>query len=135
MKRVQQILSKKNAFELDISARNTKTGQISEIEKVGRISDTEDYALTIMNSNKALQEFFGSRADNMEEKLQMYQKIAVEGYANLNDLSSDLESNTTLSTINVFMLGAGINSNLVNEGLELPRTLKDKKQKVKKQRT
>ena len=39
VRRLQQILSKKNTYSLDIDNRNTKTGQVSGDAKIARISD------------------------------------------------------------------------------------------------
>jgi len=126
IKRLQQLLIKKSGYNLDINVRSAKTGQIAESDKVGRISDSENYTLSIMGANHFLKEALGPRADSMEEKMQMYKSITNEGYVNLSDLSSNIESHTTLNTINVYMLGAGVLSDLVTDSLALPRTMKEK---------
>ena len=132
VKKVQQMLVKKNSFNLDIDKRSAKYGTVSEFDKVGRISDTENYSLNIVGAHKFLEESLGPRSDNHEKKMQMYGKIHNEGYCNLADLNSDIESSTTINTINTYLLGAGISSNLVSGELVLPRTMKNKHLKNKK---
>ena len=87
--------------------------------------------MSILGSEQALREFFGPRASDFEKKSQMMQKISVDGFVKLGGLSSDSESNQILNTINCYFLGCGISTNLVTQGMELPRTLKKKKKKVK----
>ena len=90
-----------------------KTGQVSGADKIARVSDSELYGMTIWKADKAIEEFFGPRADNMKKKQDMYSKISKYGYVYLNELEGDSSSSQTLNTINVYLLGAGIESDLV----------------------
>ena len=45
IKRVQQILSKKNHYATDIDDRSLKTGDVKSESKVAAISEPETYAL------------------------------------------------------------------------------------------
>jgi len=127
LKRVQQILFKKNSYALDTSQRNLKTNQVTRDSKTARITDSENYALTTYGNDEALKEFFGPRADDQAKKMQMFKDIATQGYVNLKDLQSDLEDKQTLNTTDVYFLGLGINTDLVTPGLALKRTLKETK--------
>jgi hypothetical protein len=129
MKRLQQILSKKNSYNLDVDKRSQKTGQVADSDKVARISDAENYALTVMEANYALKEFLGARADNASEKAQMYQDIVTNGYVQLSALESDIEDSQTINTVDVMFMGAGIKTDLVTDTLMLNRTIKEKKQR------
>ena len=63
MRRLQQVLSKKNTYTLDIDKRNMKTGQVTSDNRIARISDAENYCLlTYKDDSKALKEFLGPRA-------------------------------------------------------------------------
>lgn len=115
VRRLQQILSKKNTYSLDIDNRNTKTGQVSGDAKIARISDAELYGLTVFQADAAIKEFYSARADNMVAKNDMYSKISKYGYVYLDELSSDITKNQTLNTINTYLLGAGIKSDLVED--------------------
>jgi len=131
LKRVQQILFKKNSYSLDISQRNLKTNQVTGDSKTARITDSENYALTTYGNDEALKEFFGARADDQVKKMQMFKDISTQGYVNLKDLSSDIEDRQTLNTTDVYFLGLGINTDLVTPGLALKRTLKERKNRNK----
>lgn len=113
VKRLQQILSKKNTYSLSIDQRNMKTGQTTGHDKVARISDNETYVMTAIGANKALEEFLGARADAMSKKTEMYKNISMYGYTYLKDLPADLSKNQTLNTISVYLMGAGIKNDLI----------------------
>ena len=72
-----------------------------------------------------MRELNGPRADDMSMKNQMLHDIALNGYVKLEDLDDNVENKTTLNTVNVFLLGMGLDSDLVTKGLMLPASLKD----------
>ena len=49
----------------------------------------------------------------MKKKQDMYSKISKYGYVYLDELEGDATDSQTLNTINVFLLGAGIESDLI----------------------
>ena len=48
----------------------------------------------------------------------MYRNIAKNGYVSLADLEDDLTRSTTINTMNVYLLGSGIRSDLITRGLK-----------------
>ena len=58
-------------------------------------------------------------------KNQMLHDIAMNGYTRLEDMEDDPVNKTTLNTVNVFLLGMGLESDLVTKGLMLKNTLKE----------
>jgi hypothetical protein len=104
--------------------------QVTGDSKVARVSDMENYALNVVGADQALKEFMGPRSDNRESKQQMYQNIATYGYTKLSDLESNVEDSQTLNTVDVYFMGAGIVTDLISNGLALPRTIKGKKQRA-----
>lgn len=74
--------------------------------------------LTALNADAALKEFLGPRADNQTAKQDMYRNIAKNGYVSLADLEDDLTRSTTINTMNVYLLGSGIRSDLITRGLK-----------------
>jgi hypothetical protein len=129
LRRLQQILSKKQSYSININQRNMKTGQVTGDDKIARVTNVENFALTAMGADKALKEFLGPRADNTAEKLQMLKKISTDRYIQLKDLSSDPEDSQTLQTVDAYFIGSGIKTDLLSPGLALRRTLKRKKMK------
>lgn len=126
IKRVQQILSKKNTYSLDIAQRNMKTGQVTGADKIARISDVESYSLVAIGANHALQEFLGPRADNSTAKTDMYKDINLYGYSYLKDMGRDITENQTLNTLYVYLMGAGLENDLLQEDMS-PEEIIEKK--------
>jgi len=122
VKRHQQIVSKKNALSSGIRRRNQKTGQVIGEAKAARLTDMDNYALQTLGADSALSELLGPRADDMRAKAKMYEKIRSQGFVSQKDLRSGPRDKVTLNTLNVMMLGAGIQTDLVNSTLLLPIT-------------
>ena len=124
IKRTQQTVAKKNGISTNIDARSALTAQVTGADKNGRESDLENSMLTISGFKEVLRELNGPRSDDMVMKNEMYRDIALNGYTSLNTLTDNVENKTTLNTVNVFLLGMGINSDLVTSGLMLKNTIK-----------
>lgn len=124
IKRTQQTVSKKNGMSTNIDSRAALTAQVTGADKNGRESDVENTMLVSMDMVDTLRELNGPRADDLVMKNQMLQDIALNGYARLDDLEDNPENKTTLNTVNVFLLGMGLNSDLVTSGLMLKSELK-----------
>lgn len=123
IKRMQQILSKKNSTSTDISTRSSLTGQVTGHDKNARDSDQENFALVTLGAENTLREMMGPRADDMTMKTEMYSTISQKGYVSINDLTDKVENKTTLNTIDVYLIAMGIKSDLVTEGLMLKKTM------------
>lgn len=125
IKRTQQTISKKNGLSTSIDTRSALTAQVTGADKNGRESDLENTMLASLGMVNTMRELNGPRSDDMSMKNQMLHDIALNGYVRLEDLEDNVENKTTLNTVNVFLLGMGINSDLVTKGLMLPSSLKD----------
>jgi hypothetical protein len=129
IKRVQQLLAKKNKYALDVEETELKTGQVKGDSKVTSISDDESFALMAINANKSLEEFLGPRADNELKKMEMYRNISRDGYATLESLTSDVTQSVTLNTLNTYLLASGIKSDIITDSMKTLHTID---QEVKK---
>ena len=125
LKRMQQMLSKKNSTSTEIGTRSALTGQVTGHDKSARISDSETACLSTINAEYALREYMGPRSDDKFMKAQMYSDIAMKGYCSINDLSSRVENKVSLNTTDTYLIGMGLKSDLVTKGLVLNKTLKD----------
>jgi hypothetical protein len=132
IKRVQQILSKKNTYSLDIAQRNMKTGQVTGHDKIARISDIESYSLVAIGADSALKEFLGPRADNSTAKTDMYKDINLYGYSYLKDMGQDITENQTLNTLYVYLMGAGLGNDLLKEDGSMEEILQGKLNNLRK---
>lgn len=124
VKRVQQILSKKNTTSTEIASRSAITGQVVGKDKNARESDQENFALVTLNAQNSLREFLGPRADDMVMKHEMYSAISQKGYVSLDELTNNVENKTTLNTLDVHLIGMGIKSDLITQGLLVKKSLK-----------
>ena len=129
MKRQQQLLSKKNAFNSNIEQRNIKTGQVTGSDKSGRVSDVENYSLVAIGADYALQEFLGARADDHVMKQTMIKDISRDGYTSLKNMNSDINNKQSLNTLDVYFTGAGIVTDLITPGLLLQRNMEEREVK------
>lgn len=125
VKRTQQTLAKKNGLSTSADIRSAMTGQVTGADKNGRESDLENSMLTSLGMVDVLKELNGPRADDPVMKQQMYQSINTKGYVSLEDLDSDPANKTTLNTVDVFLIGMGIKSDLVTKGLMVKKTLNE----------
>ena len=94
-----------------------------------RLTEAENFAASIWEIEDGLKEMLGPRADDSVSKTQLYKQITTQGYCSLEDVDNDLANKYTLNTVDVFMMGAGLTSDLVTEGLELRRTEDDRKRR------
>lgn len=116
---------KKNGISTEIRQRSAITNQVTGGDKNGRESDLENIMLTSMGLNYTLKELNAPRADDMKMKQEMLRDIAVNGYTRLADMTDSVENKTTLNTVNTFLLGMSLRSDLVTKGLMLPKTLRE----------
>jgi len=123
LKRMQQILSKKNSTSTEISSRSALTGQVVAKDKNARESDQETFSLVTLGAENSLRELLGGRADDLTMKTEMYSEISKKGYVSIDELTNNVNNKTTLNTIDTYLIGCGIKSDLVTKTLALPKTL------------
>ena len=123
IKRTQQTVAKKNGLSTSADIRSSTTGQVTGGDKNGRESDLENSMLVSMGMVNVLKELNGPRADDTHMKDEMYTEIGKKGYVSLTDLDSDPKNKTTLNTVNTYLLGMGIISDLVTKGGILRSTI------------
>ncbi len=124
IKKMQQMLEKKNSYSIDISQRSPKTNQLTRDSKVARITDLESVGLTAFGADYALQEFLGPRADNSNDRDIVLKIIADQGFVTLkelefNNIANPMIDKQTLSTVDIFFTGAGIKTDLIDPLMKL----------------
>lgn len=126
MKRMQQMLNKKNSTSIESSKRNMLTGQVTGEDKNSRSSDMENLNLVAINADNTLRELLGPRADDNVMKNEMLQQIALTGNVTLSNMTNDLENKTALNTLNVFLTGMGFRTDLITKDGSFPGMNKKK---------
>lgn len=123
MKRMQQMLNKKNSTSTDASKNNMLTGQVTGEDKNARSSDMENYSLLVLGTENILKELLGPRGDDQVMYQEMMQQIANNEPVILNELTNNVKNKVALNTLNIYMLGMGIHTDLITKNLILPSTL------------
>lgn len=113
IKRLQQILDKKNQFTFDTKSTDYATGEVTKKSKVHHISNSEVYSLLIQNNEAALKEFFGPRSSNLEQKKEFNNNISLDGWVSLKDLSKDKTNNEAVNTMDMYIIASGLKSDLL----------------------
>lgn len=114
---------KKNGISTSTDQRSAITGQVSGSDKNGRESDLENSMLIAYGLDYVLRELNGPRADDPVMKDEMNHAIATNGYVKLGDLTNRVENKTTLNTVDTYLLGMGLSSDLVTRGYLLSKNL------------
>jgi hypothetical protein len=126
LKRMKQFAVKKNSFATNTDKRDFRTGLLVDTSKAGGTSDREIESMVVIGLDKTLDELTTVRAESMGAKNKFYSQIANTGLARLADVDIDPSESIARNLISAYLLGAHINSNLVNADNMLPRTYKRK---------
>lgn len=133
VKRMQQIVSKKNSMSTNITGRDMKTGLLLSEDKNGQVSDREMEALMVAGLNSVVEEFSKAKADAMESKDKMYNTISNIGMVKLSDIETNADDSLSRNLLNTYLLGIHIDSNLVNKEGYLPHTLEQRKRQISRE--
>lgn len=122
-KPVQQFITKKNKWSMDTSNRDMKTGRLVGADKGAVTSDREFESMAVQGMDKTMREFYTVKADAMSAKNYANNIIGTTGMLRLDDVPIDVDDSLSKNLMNVYMIGAHINSNILNEGNYTPYTL------------
>lgn len=130
MKRMKQLLTKKNGMSINTKTRDMRTGLLTGVDKNGKESDREFESLAISGLYNTMEEFSRSRADSMTDKSVMNNIIKTVGMVKLSDLPESLDDSLSKNLLSTYYIGAQLYSNLVNEDYMVPYTYKNKHKKI-----
>lgn len=123
-KPVQQFITKKNKWSMDTGNRDMKSGRLTSTDKGAVASDREFESMAVQSMDKTMREFYTIKADAMSAKNLANNIIGTTGMLRLDDIPIDKDDSLSKNLMNVYMIGAHINSNLLNEGNYTQYTLK-----------
>lgn len=132
IKRMKQLLTKKNGMSISTKTRDMKTGLLTGIDKNGKESDREFESLAICGLNNSIKEFSRSRADSMNDKSVMNNTINNLGQVYLKDLPDDPTDSLSKNLLSTYFIGAQLYTNLVNEDYMTPYTMSLKQKKIER---
>jgi len=133
VKKMKQFISKKNSMSTNISKRDMKNGLLLDADKNGNTSDREVECLSVMGCTKTIRELTTYRADSMDAKSAFYNDINNTGMVSQKDVPVSVTDSLSRNLQNTYLIGALINSNLVNEGNYLPISLSDKERRTQRE--
>ena len=130
IKRMKQLLTKKNGMSISTKTRDMRTGLLTGYDKNGMSSDREMEAMMVAGLDDTMKEFSTYKADSMDAKNAMYNTISAKGSVSFKDVPVDNDDSLSRNLINAYLLGSLIQTNIINEDYYLPITLKNKKREI-----
>jgi hypothetical protein len=133
LKRMKQMLTKKNNTAMNIEKRDMKTGLLLGEDKGGKETDREFESLATMGLEYTMDEFSRPKADAMAAIAQMSNTIMAKGFVSDEDIQISKDDSIGKNLLNVYLIGAHIHSNLVDIDYMTPFTAKDKHRAIERQ--
>lgn len=132
-KKVQQIVTKKSKWSLDTSNRDMKGGRLLGQDKGTAISDREFEGLATLGLNNTMYEFARPKADSIQAKTAMNAAISTKGFVTQDDIPNDPDDSLSRHLVDVYMMSALLETNLLNQDGYTQYTLKNKKRAVERE--
>ena len=132
LKRLKQTVAKKTNVAIDIDKRDMRTGLLVGEDKGGKETDREYESLAVMGLEYNMDEFSRPRADAMRAVAQMNNVINAKGFVSEKDITVESDDSLAKNMMNVYLIGANIHSNLVDQDYMTPYTARNKKQNIER---
>ena len=132
LKRMKQMLTKKNHTSINTDKRDMKTGLLTGEDKGGKETDREFESLATMGLDYTMNEFARAKADAMNAASQMSSEILNKGYVTDAELNVSKTDSLGKNLLNAYLIGSHIHSNLIDTDYMTPYTAKNKKQNIKR---
>lgn len=132
IKRMQQIVAKKSHVALNVEKRDMKTGLLVSEDKGSKETDREFESLASYGLDFTMDEFARVRGDSMEAASEMNSIIAAKGSVSQNDFTVSKYDSIAKNTLNVYLIGSHIYTNLVDINYMTPHTAQNKERKVER---
>ena len=132
IKRMKQMLSKKNNASMRTMKRDMRTGLLSQKDKAAQETDREFESLASYGLDYTMDEFRTVKADAMEASAEMAAVIADKGFVSQKDYVVRKTDGLARNMLNVYLLGAGVYSNLIDQEYMTPLTAKNKRKRIER---
>ena len=125
LKRMKQMITKKNSTAINIEKRDMKTGLLTG-------GDKGFESLAIMGLDYTMDEFARPKADAMSAMSQMSNLIMSQGFVSEKELNITKDDSLGKNLLNVYLIGAHIHSNLIDTDYMTPNTAKNKQNRIER---
>ena len=132
IKRMKQMLSKKNNASMRVGKRDMRTGLLLQEDKAAKETDREFESLASYGLDYTMDEFRTVKADAMQASAEMIATIVDKGSVSQNDYAVTKVDGLARNMLNVYLLGAGIYSNLIDREYMTPLTARNKKKRIER---
>ena len=105
LKRMKQMLTKKNNTAMNIEKRDMKTGLLLGEDKGGKETDREFESLATMGLEYTMDEFSRPKADAMGAISQMSNTIMAKGFVSDSDIQVAKDDSIGKNLLNVYLIG------------------------------
>lgn len=133
IKRMKQMLSKKNNASMHTAKRDMRTGLLSQEDKASKETDREFESLASYGLDETIEEFRSVKADALNASNEMVATIVDKGSVSQKDYVLTRQDGVARNLLNVYLLGAGIHSSLVDTNYMTPYTARKKTKFVERQ--
>ena len=132
IKRMKQMLSKKNNASMRVGKRDMRTGLLMQEDKAAKETDREFESLASYGLDYTMDEFRTVKADAMQASAEMIATIVDKGSVSQNDYAVTKVDGLARNMLNVYLLGAGVYSNLIDREYMTPLTAKNKTKRIER---
>ena len=133
IKRLKQMLTKKNNTAIEIDKRDMKTGRLLGTDKGGIESNKEFEGALALGLENTSAEFARIKAAAMKAKAEAYNTIRIKGEVSMSDIDTEKTDSIPKNTMNVYLIGAGIHTNLIDEGYYTPHFMERKRARIERE--
>lgn len=131
IKRMKQMRIHKTNTAVDIGKRDMKTGRLLGEDKGGLESNKEFEGAAALGLEYTIIENARIKADAMKAKAEAYNAISTMGTVSFNDIDANKTDSIAKNTMNVYLIGCNLHSNLVDDDYYTPHTLNRKKNSMR----
>lgn len=131
-KKEQQFVTKKTKWATEIANRDMKSGRLIGHDKGTGMSDREFESMSALGLDNCTYEFARPRADSMKAKTAMTAAINTKGFVTQDDIPNESDDSLSKNLIDVYMMSALLETNLINEDGYTAYTLKNKKRSIER---
>ena len=132
IKRMKQMLSKKNNASMRVGKRDMRTGLLLQEDKAAKETDREFESLASYGLDYTMDEFRTVKADAMQASAEMIATIVDKGSVSQNDYAVTKVDGLARNMLNVYLLGAGVYSNLIDREYMTPKKKKNKTKRIER---